>query len=179
MKAKQILTTVAFAIAMSLIGNAAQAQTSTPSSNKQIWRCFATSGSHKYIVDQLIIEDGKFDVAIYQGYTENFSGYYTGTVTINSTYENTELVGSGRTYDSTIKVQAFGRTPAFYVRDNMYGLAYGTCDVRWDMADSATRRLVRQCLAFAERKYGHTAVAIERGCSKDPKDMLQYMLNQN
>ena len=178
MKAKQILTTVAFAIAMSLIGNVAQAQTSTPISNKQIWSCSATSGSRTYIVDQLILEDGTFDMAVYQGSPQKASGY-TGTVTINSTFKNRDLVGNGNTYDSTIEVQAFGRTPSFSVRDNMYGEASGTCYVRWDMADSDTRKLVRQCLASAKRKYGGIAAVNERGCSNDPRAMIQNMRNEN
>jgi hypothetical protein len=163
---------------MSIVTELANAQTSPPNSNKQIWSCSATSGSHTYIVDQLILDDETFDMAIYQGSTKNASGY-TGTVTINSTFKNRELVGSGKTYDSTIEVQAFGRTPAFSLRDNMYGEASGTCYVRWDMADSATRKLVRQCLAFAERKYGGIAAVTERGCSNNPRAMIQDMRNEN
>lgn len=162
---------------MSIVTEISYAQTSPPNSNKQIWGCNATSGSHTYIVDQLIPDSGSFDIAIYQGSSKKASSY-TGTVTINSTFKNRELVGSGKTYDSTIEVQAFGRTPAFFLRDNMYGEASGLCYVRWDMADSATRKLVRQCLSIAEHKYGGIAGVTERGCTSDPKATIQDMQNE-
>lgn len=168
--------------------NVPAAQSSTPAvsaspaiqaSNNQvqrIWGCNASGGKRTYIVDQLSSNSDSFDMAIYNG-EESYSNYL-GTVQINVTQKGSDVVGSGQTSKSTVEVNALGRTPAFIVRDSVNGQASGRCSVQWEMADNQTRRLVRQCLAVAARKFGSLPEVARNGCTGDPGSYLEELKRQ-
>lgn len=150
-------------------------QTSS-SQGQRIWGCNASDGKRTYIVDQLSSNSDSFDMAIYNG-EESYSNY-VDTVQINVTQKGSDVVGRGQTPKSTVEVNALGRTPAFIVRDSVNGQASGRCSVQWKMADNQTRRLVRQCLAFAVRKSDSLAEAERNACIGDPDSYLEELKRQ-
>lgn len=153
---------------------------STQPSNGQIQQiagCSALGGTRKYVVDQLIPRGNSFDIAIYQGSGDKYSDYI-GTVQANRTQDGTY---STQTHNSKLEVFAFsGRTSDFTVKDSVSGEASGRCWVQWEMADSKTRQLVRQCLALIERKYGSPPEVARNGCIGNPSDyMAQEQLSSS
>lgn len=178
--------------------NVTVAQSSTPSisgslaiqpsssQSQEIWGCNADGGERTYVVDQLNTNSDNFDMAIYNRVSINSDIYgeeaknYVGTVQVNVTQKGSgvELIGRGQTSNSTVEVNAFGRTPAFSVRDSVNGQASGRCFVQWKMADNETRRLVRQCLAFGARKFGHLAEIQLNGCIGNPSSYLEELKRQ-
>lgn len=150
------------------------AQSSSPQTaiaqSRQIYGCHAESRERLYEVDQLSRDAKSFDMAIYQKKLANSiqDSDYIGTVQVNVTSKGSDLVGVSQTSNSKLTVNAFGRTVAFIVEDSVVGSASGRCDVAWQMADSKTRRLVRQCLALVARKYGSVPEVARFGCTGDP-----------
>jgi hypothetical protein len=135
---------------------------------KQIWSCQAESATRKYVVDQIDRDGTEFDLAIFSK-DKGDDRDYLGTIAITAGLTNTEYRGKGVTDNSTIDIFAFGRGPAFGVDDSKAGKATGKCSVNWQMADSRTRRSVRQCLANASKASGGNIAEVTRfGCTTDP-----------
>jgi hypothetical protein len=150
------------------------------SQGQQIWGCRAEGTKRIYVVDQLNRDANSFDIAIYERsrkYNED-NGKYIGTAQVNVTQKEPELVGRGQIYNSTLEVNAFGRTVAFHVRDSVDGQASGRCSVQWQMADSEMRRLVRQCLALVESKYNAVPEVARFGCTVHPSSYIEELQRQ-
>jgi hypothetical protein len=156
--------------------SASPAIQASSSQDQHIYGCNASNGKQMYVVDQLSPTSDNFDVAIYNG--EDSYSNYVGTVQINVTQKGGDVVGRGQTSKSTIEVNALGRTPAFFVRDSVNGQASGRCYVQWEMANNQTRRLVRQCLAFAARKFGSLAEVQRNACIGAPGSYLEELKRQ-
>jgi hypothetical protein len=138
--------------------------------NQQIWQCGAF-GKRSYVIDRLTLNSTSFDMAIYEG--DSVYGNYIGTIQVKVTDNNSGIIGHGQTANSTIEVGAMGRFPALSVKDSVAGNASGRCSVDWKLADGATRRLVRQCLAVVSGKGNDSTAEVARyGCETNPK---QYM----
>jgi hypothetical protein len=155
----------------------AQTPLSTPqptSSSQKIWGCRAESSTRIYVVDQLNDAENSFDVAIYEK-SRGDEGDYIGTTQVNVTRKTPDLVGSGQTYNSTLEVNALGRTAAFAVRDSVAGQASGRCSVQWQMADSATRQQVRQCLALVARQSNTVPETARFGCTANPSSYIEEL----
>ena len=118
-----------------------------------IWGCSADSGERRYVVDQLTLDANSFDMAIYERKQKMVDtrdgGDYIGTVQVNVISKDPTVIGRGQTFNSTLEVGALGRTVAFDVKDSVAGSASGRCYAQWQMEDSKTRKLVRQCFALA------------------------------
>ena len=118
-----------------------------------IWGCSADSGERRYVVDQLTLDANSFDMAIYERKQKMLDrtdgGDYIGTVQVDVISKDSALVGRGQTFNSTLQVGALGKTVAFTVEDSVAGSASGRCYAQWQMKDSKTRKLVRQCFALA------------------------------
>jgi hypothetical protein len=136
---------------------------------KQLWSCQADSSTRKYIVDQLDRDGTGFELAIFNK-DKGDDRDYIGTITIAKAPGSAEYIGKGVTDSSTIDINAFGRTVNFSVIDSKAGTAAGKCRINWQMADSQTRRLVRQCLAnTANQSPGGTIAEVTRfACTTDP-----------
>lgn len=171
---KGLNVTVAQSSTPSISGSLATQPSSSQS--QQIWACNADGGERRYVVDQLNRNSDNFDMAIYNGREE--PGNYVGTVQVNVTQKDPEVIGRGQTSNSTVEVNTLGRTPAFTVRDSVNGQASGRCFVQWQMADNETRRLVRQCLAFAARKFVHLAEVSQNACIGHPSSYLEELKRQ-
>ena len=147
--------------------------------SQQIWGCGAENRQRRYVVDQLDRTADSFDMAIYEK-NRGDEGDYIGTVEISVVPEVSELSGRevsglsgrGETFDSTLEVNAFGPTVVFSVEDSSTGRASGRCSVQWQMADSDTRRLVRQCLALAARREEGISEVSRFGCTTNPDSSL-------
>jgi hypothetical protein len=138
--------------------------------NQQIWQCGAF-GKRSYVIDRLTLDSTSFDMAIYEG--DSVYGNYIGTIQVKVTDNNSGIIGHGQTANSTVEVGAMGRFPALSVKDSVAGHASGRCSVDWKLADGATRRLVRQCLAVVSGKGNDNTAEVARyGCETNPK---QYM----
>jgi hypothetical protein len=153
------------------------------SQGQQIWGCRAEGTKRIYVVDQLNRNANSFDMAIYErsrkSNGDNWdNGKYIGTAQVNVTQKEPGLVGRGQIYNSTLEVNAFGRTVAFYVKDSVDGQASGRCSVEWQMADSETRRLVRQCLALVESKYNGVSEVARFRCTGDPSSYIEELQRQ-
>jgi hypothetical protein len=136
---------------------------------KQIWSCQAESATRKYVVDQLDRDGTEFDLAIFSK-DKSDDRDYLGTIVITAAKTNPEYIGKGVTDSSNVDVNAFGRTVAFNVNDSKAGTAAGRCSVNWQMADSRTRRSVRQCLANASKASGGNIPEVTRfACTTDPE----------
>lgn len=195
-----LVTLISLSLIYSLYGrerlDATVAQPSTPSisgslatqpsssQSQEIWGCNAGNGKQKYVVDQLNRNSDNFDMAIYNGVSNDIygeeAGNYVGTVQVNVTQKGSgvEVIGRGQTSNSTVEVNAFGRTPHFSVRDSVNGQASGRCYLQWQMADNETRRLVRECLAFAARKFRHLAQVSQTACIGNPSSYLEELKRQ-
>jgi len=118
-----------------------------------IWGCSADSGERRYVVDQLTLDANSFDMAIYERKQKMLDrtdgGDYIGTVQVDVISKESAVIGRGQTFNSTLEVGALGRTVAFDVKDSVAGSASGRCYAQWQMEDSKTRKLVRQCFALA------------------------------
>jgi hypothetical protein len=133
----------------------------------QIWSCRAESSTRIYIVDQLDRNGPGFDMAIFSK-DKGDDRDYLGTIAITA-QTNPDYIGKGVTNNSNIEVNAFGRGPAFNISDSKAGTASGRCNVNWQMADSQTRRLVRQCLASASQSSDGNIPEVTRfACTNDP-----------
>jgi hypothetical protein len=167
---------------MSIVPEVSYAQTSP---SKTIWGCSAGNSKLQYVVDQLDRNANSFDLAIYKQYradgvnSEAQYANYIGTVQVNVVQKEPELLGNGSTYKSTFIVNAFGRTVNFTIRDSSSGEANGRCYVQWEMSDSKTRQMVRQCLALAARKYGGVAEVTRNGCIGDPSATIEEIQRRN
>lgn len=148
--------------------------TTQNSPSQQIFSCNASSRTRTYAVDQLIPQGKSFDIAIYEGTGENAAAYI-GTVQANLIKDQTY---SAETFNSTLDIFALGRTPAFIVKDSINGQASGRCFVQWQMADSETRRLVRQCLALVARKYDSVPEVVRAGCTGSPGSYIEELQRQ-
>ncbi|MBD2041704.1 hypothetical protein [Microcoleus sp. FACHB-672] len=142
-----------------------------------IWHCSAFGQGHHYIVDQLVKKGGaSFDLAIYQvdksrPLNKDYLGPapidYLETVTLVASLDNnTALVATGQNSKGVVQVEAFGRTPAFRVKNSTTEApAIGRCDRFWEMASSQTRKKIRECLvAVAREQEGNIAEAQRSKC---------------
>ncbi len=145
-----------------------------------IWGCRADSGERRYVVDQLTSNANSFDMAIYERKQKMVDrtdgGDYIGTVQVDVISKDSALVGRGQTFNSTLQVGALGKTVAFTVEDSVAGSASGRCGVQWEMEDSKTRRLVRQCFALAGGE-SHLAEVQRFGCTTDPSAYMEKIRN--
>lgn len=160
------------------IAQSSSLQTAIAQSRK-IYGCHAEGRERLYEVDQLSSDAKSFDVAIYQKKSDKsvHHGDYIGTVQVNVTSKGSGLVGLSQTSNSNLTVNAFGSTAfAFAAKDSVVGSASGRCDVAWQMADSKTRRLVRQCLALVARKYSAVSEVDHLRCINDPSAYIDQVL---
>jgi hypothetical protein len=158
--------TIATSILIGLTATTITPAIAAPATN-QIWSCRAESSTRIYIVDQLDRNGPGFDMAIFSK-DKGDDRDYLGTIAITA-QTNPDYIGKGGTNNSNIEVNAFGRGPAFNISDSKAGTASGRCDVNWQMANSQTRRLVRQCLANASLANAGNITEVTRfGCTNDP-----------
>ena len=171
-----------FAVKDSLALSIAQLPSSQIASvqRQPIWGCSADSGERRYVVDQLTRDANSFDMAIYERKQKMVDrtdgGDYIGTVQVDVISKESAVIGRGQTFNSTLEVGALGRTVAFDVKDSVAGSASGRCYVQWQMEDSKTRRLVRQCFALAGGEVGIAEVQ-RFGCTADPSNYMEKIRN--